>query len=130
MRRALTIATALVALLALALPASGVAAKTKRVKVGDDYFAPTKVTVKKNAKVKFKWLDDNINPHNVTLKKGPKGVKKKKKACTHGKITKCNRSASGAIGIKFTPKFNKRGKYNFLCTIHPTTMKMKVIVKR
>jgi plastocyanin len=128
MRKPITIATVLIAAVALALtPATGLA-KTKNVKVGDDYYAPTKVNIKKNDKVKFKWLDLNINPHNVVLKKGPKGVKKSKKACTSGKITKCNKSATGAIGIKFTPKFNKKGKYNFHCTIHPTTMKVKVIV--
>jgi len=131
MRRTLTIITALAALVALvAMPTAGLAAKNKNVKVRDDFFSPTKVTVKKNAKVKFKWGSGNINTHNVTLKKGPNGVKKSKKACTGGKITKCNKSASGAIGIKFNPKFNKKGTYNFVCTIHPTTMKVKVVVKK
>jgi plastocyanin len=129
MRRTLTIITALVALTALAMPATGVAAKNKSVKVADDFFSPTKVKVKKNAKVKFKWDSMNINTHNVTLKKGPKGVKKSKKPCTGGKITKCNKSASGVLAIKFNPKFNKKGTYNFVCTIHPTTMKVKVVVK-
>lgn len=130
MRRPLTIAAALLAAAGLALaPAMGLAAKTKSVGVHDDYYAPTKVKVKKNAKVKFKWDKINLNPHNVTLKKGPRGVKKSK-PCTHGKITKCNKSGTGAIGIKFTPTFNKPGTYNFICTIHPTTMKMKVVVKK
>jgi plastocyanin len=131
MRKSITTAIALLAAVGLALtPASGLAAKTKKVKVADDFFAPTKVTVKKNAKVKFKWQGDNLNTHNVTLKKGPKGVKKSKKACTGGKITKCNKSASGAIGIKFNPKFNKKGTYNFICTVHPTVMKVTVKVKK
>ena len=116
MRRTLTIITALVALTALAMPATGLAAKNKTVKV------------KKDAKVKFNWGSGNANTHNVTLKKGPKGVKKSK-PCTGGKITQCNKSGSGAIGIKFNPKFNKKGTYNFVCTIHPTTMKVKVVVK-
>lgn len=131
MRRPLAIVVALALAVGLALiPATGVlAAKTKSVGVHDDYYAPTKVNVKKNAQVKFKWDGMNLNPHNVTLKKGPKGVKKSK-PCTHGKITKCNKSGTGAIGIKFTPTFNKPGTYNFICTIHPTTMKMKVVVKK
>ena len=62
-------------------------------------------------------------------KKGP-GVKKSKKQCAKGKITKCNKSASGSIGINFKPTFNKPGTYNFICTIHPTVMKMKVVVKK
>ena len=81
MRRTLTIITALVALTALAMPTAGVAAKNKTVKVRDDFFSPTKVKVKKDAKVKFNWGSSNINTHNVTLKKGPKGVKKSK-PCT------------------------------------------------
>ena len=129
MRRTLTIITALVALTALAVPASGLAAKNKTVKVRDDFFSPTSVKVKKDAKVKFKWGSSNINTHNVTLKKAPKGVKKSK-PCTGGKITKCNKSGSGAIGIKFNPKFNKKGTYNFICTIHPTVMKVTVKVKK
>jgi plastocyanin len=128
MKRTLTIITALVALTALAMPATGMAAKNKTVKVKDDFFSPTSVKVKKDAKVKFKWGSDNINTHNVTLKKGPKGVKKSK-PCTGGKITKCNKSGSGTL-IKFNPKFNKKGTYNFVCTVHPTTMKVKVVVKK
>ncbi len=107
----------------------GLAAKTKSVGVHDDYYAPTKVKVKKNAKVKFKWDKINLNPHNVTLKKGPKGVKKSK-PCTHGKITKCNKSGTGAIGIKFKKKFDVKGKYHFICTIHPTVMQLDVKVKK
>lgn len=129
MRRTLTIITALVALTALAMPAAGVAAKNKTVKVRDDFFSPTKVKVKKDAKVKFNWGSSNANTHNVTFKTGPKGVKKSK-PCTSGKITKCNVSGSGATGIKFAPKFDKKGTYKFVCTIHPTVMKVTVEVKK
>ena len=45
-----------------------------------------------------------------------------------GKITSAT-SRERSIGIKFKPKFNKKGTYNFVCTIHPTTMKVKVVVK-
>jgi len=65
MRRTLTIITALVALTALAVPASGFAAKNKTVKVRDDFFSPTSVKVKKDAKVKFNWGSTNINTHNA-----------------------------------------------------------------
>jgi plastocyanin len=135
-KRALTIAVALLAMVgmaALAMPATGVAGKgkTAKVTVHDDFFKPQpKLTVKKNTKVKFKWNGMNLNTHNVTLEKGPKGVKKSRKACTGGKITKCNKSASGAIGIKFNPKFNKKGTYDFVCTIHPTVMQLTVKVKK
>ena len=134
-RRALTISVALVALVALAMPATGAAgehhrAKKAKVKVMDDFFSPDTLKVKKNTKVSFKWDKFNLNTHNVTMKKGPKGVKKTKKPCAKGKITKCNKSASGSIGIKFNPKFNKKGTYDFVCTIHPTVMKLTVKVKK
>jgi plastocyanin len=91
----------------------------KKAKVGDDFFSPTKLGIKKCGKVKWKWLPTNGNPHNVTLTKGPKKVKKKKFT-----------SATGSIGIKFAPRFKKPGKYKFICTIHPTTMQMTVKVKK
>ena len=137
-KRAATVALALVALVALTVPATGVAgkgnhhhrAKKAKVKVLDDFFAPDTLKVKKNTKVSFKWDKTNLNTHNVTLKKGPKGVKKTKKPCAKGKITKCNKSASGSIGINFAPTFNKKGTYNFVCTIHPTVMQLTVKVKK
>lgn len=130
MKRTFTVAAALIAALSLAMPAAGIAGKTKKVKVVNDYFAPTKITVKKNTKIAFKWDKTNLNTHNVTMKKGPKGVKKTKKPCAKGKITKCNKSASGSIGINFKPTFNKPGTYKFTCTIHPTVMNTTVKVKK
>jgi len=130
MKRTFTVAAALIAALSLAMPAAGIAGKTKKVKVVDDYYSPTKVTVKKNKQVAFKWDKNNLNTHNVVMKKGPKGVKKTKKPCAKGKITKCNKSAAGSIGINFKPTFNKPGTYKFTCTIHPTVMNMTVKVKK
>ena len=117
------------------MPATGVAgehhrAKKAKVKVLDDFFSPDTLKVKKDTKVSFKWDKFNLNTHNVTMKKGPKGVKKTKKPCAKGKITKCNKSASGSIGINFAPTFNKKGTYDFVCTIHPTVMKLTVKVKK
>lgn len=128
-------ATALVAVLAagILIPAASAGAKTAKVTVGDDFFAPVEVKVKKNDKVKWAWDPSNTNPHNVTMTKGPKGVKKgckrKGKDAYSPLISKCNKSATGAIGIKFTKKMDVKGKYTFICTIHPT-MKMSVKVGR
>ena len=141
MRRALTAVAVLLALgAALAGPASGASApvelakKRATVKVGDDFFSTDVLQVKKNAKVNFKWEPRNTDSHNVTLQKGPKGVKKGCK--TSGKdafsplISKCNKSSTGAVGIKFKKKFDKPGTYDFVCTIHPTTMQITVKVKK
>lgn len=93
--------------------------KTKKIKVGDDFFAPSKTSVKKCTKVKWKWLPENINPHNVTLTSGPKKVKKKD-----------FKSATGSIGVKFNRKLEKPGKYKFVCTIHRTVMTQTITVKK
>ena len=125
--RALTRIGILAALAALAvgvLAATGVAnplgkgSQPEKVKVLDDFYKPTNVKIKKNKKVKWKWGQD-FNSHNVTLKKGPKGVKKKD----------FTSQTSSAEGFSFTKKFKKPGKYNFYCTIHPDVMKMTVKVK-
>lgn len=119
------VVAALIALAVGALAATGVASpaakgkKPVKVKVLDDFYTPGKVKVKKRGKVTWKWGDD-FNLHNVTLKHGPKGVKK----------SKYTSQSSSDKGFKFTKKFKKPGKYNFYCTIHPDVMKMKVVVKR
>lgn len=122
---------------ALALPAVTSAdpqyKKTSTVKVADDFFSPTDLAIKKNDQVNWKWDASNTNTHNVVLQKGPKGVKLGCK--TKGKdaysplISKCNKSGSGAIGVKFKKKFDISGTYDFVCTIHPTQMQLKVKVK-
>jgi plastocyanin len=90
----------------------------KKVKVGDDFYSPTKLTIKKGNSVNWVWSNTNFNTHNVTLIKGPKGVKK-------GKFT----SIDGARGIHFKRTFTTPGKYVFQCTIHPS-MDIAVTVKR
>jgi len=97
--------------------ASGKNPKTYKTKVLDDYYSPSELKIKVGDKIKYKW-GDNGNPHNVTLEKGPKKVKKKDFT-----------SATGAIGIKFNPVFKKKGTYDFICTVHPGTMKQTVKVK-
>lgn len=116
--RALAILAILTATAGIAIPATGVAAVTARVKVVDDRFKPTSVTVKKGDKVKFKWSDSNENPHNATLQKGPSGVDKRD-----------FRSRTDKTGVRFVPRFKRAGKYQFNCTIHPG-MEMTVVVKR
>jgi plastocyanin len=119
------VAVALIALAVGALAATGVASgkvtKPEKVKVRDDFYSPTSVKVKKNGKVSWSWgKNGTFDNHNVTLKKGPNGVKK----------SKFRSQTTNAAGFKFTKKFKKTGKYKFYCTIHPDVMKMTVTVKR
>jgi len=112
---------ALVVAIAL-VPAGAVAhkhaAKPRIVSVTDDLFTPGNITVAKNKLVKWVWNPANTDTHNVVLTKGPKGVKK-----TDFK------SADGSIGIRFERRMKVPGSYKFICTIHPTVMKLTVTVK-
>jgi plastocyanin len=103
------------ALVAAAFPAAAVGASSKRVQVGDDYYGPAKVTVKKGTTVKWTWLADNTNSHDVKLSKGPAGVKKFK-------------SASAASDYTFSKKLTKKGTYKIVCTLH-RTMRMTIVVR-
>jgi plastocyanin len=90
--------------------------KTKTVKVGDDYYSPVKLTVKKGTKIKWSWLDDNTDTHDVRLKSGPHGVKKFK-------------SAIAASDFTYSKKLTVPGRYKIYCSLH-RTMKETIIVKR
>jgi plastocyanin len=116
---ALAACVASAVLVAATSGAAAPAKKTAHVTVADDYYSPTTVKIKKGSKVSYDWSDANVDSHNVHLTKGPKGVKKKD-----------FKSATGAIGIHFAPKFKVPGTYHFVCTIHRSVMTMDVKVKK
>ena len=103
------------ALVAAAFPAAAFGSSSKKVQVGDDYYGPTKVTVKPGTTIKWSWLADNSNSHDVKLSSGPKGFKKFK-------------SASAASDYTFSKKLTKKGTYKIVCTLHHT-MKMTITVR-
>ena len=81
---------------AVAIPAF---AATKTVKIGDNFFKPRTVTVKRGTKVVWKWTGSA--PHNVTVTKGPKKF--------HSRT-----QTSGTY--KAIP--HTKGTYHIVCTIH------------
>lgn len=114
------IAVAAVGATAISGAGAGAARKTKKVDVGDTYFAPQKVKIRKGHRVKWVWTDDVVQPHNVWLTQAPRGVKKKR-----------FRSAdSFKPGFTFRRTFKKRGRYHFVCTWHKGLMEMNVRVRR
>jgi plastocyanin len=128
----LAAAAALMATGAVAVPVAGAtvhshpaaaAAKrkavVKKVTVADDFYSPTKLTIKVGDKVNFVWSPANVNTHNVTLVSGPKGVSKKQFT-----------SGDGSIDFHFERTFTVAGKYHFQCTIHPTMMNFFLTVKK
>src|SRR5438477_543003 len=110
MRRLWTLVAVAGALGTLAVAASGATQhKQKFVKVRDDFYAPTKVTVKKGDRVKWGWGKGTDHQHTVTEQ--------------HGKWT----STEKTIG-SFKHTFRKTGTFKIYCADHPLDMRMKVIV--
>lgn len=124
-RRSLLIATTAVALCGVALGWGPVmagaqkAAKPKLVSIADFYFGPDRVTVKRGGAVKWVWAATNTYPHDVHLKQGPKGLRNKGSYST---------KTTAVTNARFTRSFETPGTYRFICTIHPTQMKLTVTV--
>ena len=111
--RKLTISALIAAVALTALPLLGGTASAATVRLGDNFFAPSSKTVRSGAKVRFKWAGNRR--HNVTKGRGPGGF---------FASTTTNRD-----GVRFAKKFRKRGVYRLYCTLHPTEMRMKLIVR-
>jgi plastocyanin len=94
-------------------------AKPKLVTVADFYFGPDMITIKRGGAVKWVWASTNIYPHDVHLKQGPKALKNKGSYSTR---------TTAVTNARFTRAFETPGTYRFICTIHPTQMKLTVTV--
>lgn len=91
------------------------------VTVNDFYFGPDAVTIHKGRTVKWIWSEANTYPHDVHLKQGPKNLKERGSYSTH---------TSAVSGATFKKKFERPGTYRYICTIHPTLMKLTLTVKK
>ena len=78
---------------------------TKTVGIHDNYYEPAKLTVRKNTIVKWQWPITTGDTHDVTLKKGPKGVKK-------------FQSEIAASDYTYKYRFKVAGKYHIICSLH------------
>lgn len=101
--------------------ASASAAKPKLVTVNDFYFGPSSVTIHKGGSVKWVWSSTNTYPHDVHLKSGPKRLEKRGTYST---------KTTAVTDAEFKKAFPTPGSYHFICTIHPTEMKLTVVVKK
>jgi plastocyanin len=89
----------------------------KIVDVGDYYFSPSKLTVKKDTYVIWEWPSGGGDGHDVALVKGPKGVKK-------------FASEVFFADEKYRKKLTVPGTYKIICRLHPEQMKQTITVKR
>ena len=92
-----------------------------KVTVNDFYFAPTAVSIKKGRAVKWIWSSYNTYPHDVHLKKGPAALKNKSRFST---------TTTAVTEASFQRTFEVPGTYKFICTVHPSEMRMTVTVKK
>jgi plastocyanin len=104
---------------ATAAPAK-LAPKPLTVTGNDFYFGPSSVTIKKGRSIRWVWSELNTYPHDVHLRQAPKGVKKAAYSTKTTAVTEA----------RFQRKFTTAGVYKFICTIHPTEMKLSVVVKK
>jgi plastocyanin len=100
-----------------AAPALAGPARSKSVEVSDDYFAPTRLTVKQGTRLVFRWPSGNYNNHNVKLQSAPRGV-----STWHSPIRRSDYTYRRTLR---TP-----GTYKIICTLHPTQMRLTVRVRR
>jgi plastocyanin len=101
--------------IAAALPAAASgpdagASATKRVTVGDDFFRQSSVRIRRGDTVRWRWVGQN--PHNVTVTRGPRRF-----------------SSSTKSSGSYSKRLRRRGTYRYICTVHPTSMRGRVVVR-
>jgi plastocyanin len=121
---ALTLSIGLAAVAPLGVTTASAGAPKKppvKVTVNDFFFAPTAVTIKKGRSVKWVWSSTNTYPHDVHLKKGPANLKNKGSYST---------KTTAVTEAHFQKTFETPGTYKYICTIHPSEMRMTITVKK
>ena len=104
--RRLTTILALVALLAFVPTVEGA---TKSVRVGDNFFSPSSISIRKGDYVKWRWVGDAR--HNVVA--------------TRGASFRSSIKTSGT----YTRRFRRRATIRYICTIHPSSMRGTIRVR-
>jgi plastocyanin len=101
-----------------ATASAAAAASKKTISVGDNFYAPKTVSVRKGTTVTWKWpgFDQAGDVHDVKLKSGPKGVKK-------------FQSESASTDYSFKRKLTVPGTYKLICTLHEE-MKQTIKVRK
>ena len=98
-------------------PAAVAAGPSKTVKLGDNYFTPHTLTVKRGTKITWRWpgYDEAGDVHDIGLMAGPKGVRR-------------FRSEAASTDYSYTRKLAVPGKYKLGCSLHEG-MRMTVKVR-
>ena len=116
-RRLIALAALGAAAAASAAPALAGSTPSRSVEVADNYFAPTRLTVKKGTRLVFRWPAANYNRHDVALNSAPRGVRRWNSPLRTSSYT-------------YRRTLRKAGTYKIICTLHPTQMRLTVRVRR
>ncbi|HET8565826.1 MAG TPA: plastocyanin/azurin family copper-binding protein [Solirubrobacterales bacterium] len=121
--RALVLLAVTGALLGPAAAAAQAPQRTKPavVTVNDFFFGPDSLTIHKGKTVKWVWSESNAYPHDVHLKQGPQNLKERSTYSTR---------TTAVTDAVFKKRFERPGTYRYICTIHPTLMKLTLTVRR
>jgi plastocyanin len=79
------------------------AAKTRSVRVDDDFFRPKRATIDSGDRVRWTWRGQV--EHNVRFRRVPRGASRRPGSRLISRGT-------------FSRKFRTRGRYSYVCTIH------------
>lgn len=89
------------------------AASAATITVGNNFLSPSSKTISAGTKLRFKWVGGIT--HKIVKSKGPGGA--------------IRSPETSARGVNLAKVLRKRGTYRFICVIHPTEMKTKVVVR-
>jgi plastocyanin len=101
--------TLLLALVIALVAAAPAAARTRNVKVGDNFFRARSITVHKGTIVRWNWI--GTNAHDVAVRRGPRRFHSAVKTRGH-----------------FSRRLRRRGTYKIVCRIHAPRMRMRIRV--
>jgi len=92
--------------------------RRKTVRIGDNYFTPHALKVRKGTTVTWRWPGADVagDVHDVKLARGPKGVKR-------------FHSEPMSSDYRFKRRLTVPGTYRIVCTLHEN-MKMRIAVRR
>lgn len=107
---------ALVTAAALSLAVGAGGTPSKSVEVGDNFLAPTRLTVNSGTRLVFRWSPQNGNQHDVKLTSAPRGVR-------------TWASAVRTTDYTYRRTLSKAGTYKIICSLHPTMMRLTVRVR-
>lgn len=103
-----------VATTAAALAGFAQAAPRATIAVGNNFLSPSSKTIEAGTQLRFKWRGGET--HRIVKREGPGGEIKSR--------------AKSSKGVHLARVMEKPGTYRFVCSIHPTEMRLKLTVVR